>query len=412
MKICLTMIVKDEAHVLERCLGALKPHIDCALIIDTGSTDSTVELIPKLLDDVTIEHSPFISFRHNRTELLERARVLYPKADYHLMMDADDTWVVDDDFKWPVLTEDSYEIWHKHGSLAWWRPQILRASKPFRYEGAAHEYATCDEAFSRAKLEGVFVRCGSDGARRKNEPLKKYERVAGILEREYQEDPSKPRTVFYLAQSYRDSGRPEDAIEMYRERAGMPGWAEEAWFSIYQIGRLQEQLGYPLRAVIRSYMEAYQARPHRAEPLVAAASISRRRGERASAFMYASAAVAMPFPVSDRLFVDSYMYEWRRYDEYAMACWHQKRMGQAIWANFQILSDPKIEGYPRDRILSNISYCCRPKGKFEVLKAMWKQVNKSKEKDRLGLLEHLLKDDDLNEFSDLILGSIRQGGMG
>lgn len=41
MTICLTMIVKDEAAVIERCLESALPLIDRYLIVDTGSTDNT-----------------------------------------------------------------------------------------------------------------------------------------------------------------------------------------------------------------------------------------------------------------------------------------------------------------------------------------------------------------------------------
>jgi len=43
--ICLVMIVKNEAHVIRRCLESVRPLIDTWLIIDTGSTDGTQRLL-------------------------------------------------------------------------------------------------------------------------------------------------------------------------------------------------------------------------------------------------------------------------------------------------------------------------------------------------------------------------------
>lgn len=404
------MIVKDEAHVLERCLGALRPYIDHALIIDTGSTDNTVELIPTLLPDVTIEHSPFVSFRENRTELLERARVLYPEAEFHLMMDADDMWVPEPGFQWPEpMEEDAYEIFHRLGSLVWWRPQVFRASKPFRYEGAAHEYLHCDEAFTRNKLEGVRVVCGSDGARRQKEPLKKYERVAKILEEDYEKNPNNRRTVFYLAQSYRDSIQREKALTFYEKRAGMGGWSEEVWYSKYQIGRLKEILGHETRDILDAYLNAYLYRPHRSEPLVAAASVCRRSQQHALAFLHASAAIHIAFPPNDRLFVDWWNYTWRAWDEFAMACWNLQRMDDAIWANAQILKHDPSEGYPVQRILNNITHCCRPGDRFADLRAVWrglmgKQITEPS-------VEEALSEAGLSEFSEKIVSALSRGGL-
>ena len=49
-RLCLNMIVKNEAAIIERCLAALAPYIDCYVICDTGSTDDTVERIRGFLD--------------------------------------------------------------------------------------------------------------------------------------------------------------------------------------------------------------------------------------------------------------------------------------------------------------------------------------------------------------------------
>ena len=39
--ICLNMIVRDEAAVIERCLASVRPYIDSWVIVDTGSLDDT-----------------------------------------------------------------------------------------------------------------------------------------------------------------------------------------------------------------------------------------------------------------------------------------------------------------------------------------------------------------------------------
>ena len=37
-RICLNMIVKNEAPVIERCLASVRPWVDYWVIVDTGST--------------------------------------------------------------------------------------------------------------------------------------------------------------------------------------------------------------------------------------------------------------------------------------------------------------------------------------------------------------------------------------
>src|SRR3972149_9108675 len=79
--ICLNMIVKDEALVIERCLGSVKHLIDYWVIVDTGSKDGTQEIIKNYLKDIPGElyESPWVDFAHNRNEALDFAN---NKGDY------------------------------------------------------------------------------------------------------------------------------------------------------------------------------------------------------------------------------------------------------------------------------------------------------------------------------------------
>ena len=47
-KLAWNAIVKNEAAVIERCVKSLLPHIDCAIVVDTGSTDGTPDIIQSL----------------------------------------------------------------------------------------------------------------------------------------------------------------------------------------------------------------------------------------------------------------------------------------------------------------------------------------------------------------------------
>ena len=92
-KIALCQIVKNESHVIKRCLDSVKRLIDYVLIVNTGSTDNTIETIQEWLVENQIEgeviSEPWQNFAYNRTFALNK---LMEKdfIDYALMIDADE----------------------------------------------------------------------------------------------------------------------------------------------------------------------------------------------------------------------------------------------------------------------------------------------------------------------------------
>lgn len=71
--LCLSMIVKNETHIIKECFDSIYDQIDYWIIVDTGSTDGTQELIKNYFAEKGIPgeliERPWVSFGHNRTEL-------------------------------------------------------------------------------------------------------------------------------------------------------------------------------------------------------------------------------------------------------------------------------------------------------------------------------------------------------
>ncbi len=91
--VCLVLIVKDEEHVIERCLRAAAPFIDTYCICDTGSTDKTKEVIFKTMSSLgifgVIKDHKWERFSINRTKSLEESRDFCPDG-WSWVVDADD----------------------------------------------------------------------------------------------------------------------------------------------------------------------------------------------------------------------------------------------------------------------------------------------------------------------------------
>ena len=90
-KLCLSMIVKNETHIIKECFDTVYKNIDYWVIVDTGSTDGTQELIKQYFAEKGIpgelHERPWVSFGHNRSEALA---LCDGKADWAWMIDADD----------------------------------------------------------------------------------------------------------------------------------------------------------------------------------------------------------------------------------------------------------------------------------------------------------------------------------
>src|SRR5690625_6647419 len=97
--ISLCMIVKNEEEVLRRCLDTVKDVMDEINIVDTGSTDNTIEIAKKYTDRVyTFEWTG--KFKDARNESFK-----YATKDYIFYLDADDVILEDDQKKFKKLQQ-------------------------------------------------------------------------------------------------------------------------------------------------------------------------------------------------------------------------------------------------------------------------------------------------------------------
>ena len=219
---CLNMIVRNEAPVIRRCLDSVRPIIDCWVIVDTGSTDGTQDLIREHLGDLPGEliERPWVDFAHNRSEAVDFAR---GRADYLLVIDADETLEITEGFQMPRLSADSYNIEVRCEGFTCARKQLLRNSLPWHYEGVLHEHACCPEARSEEFIPGLWIASYRDGARARDPQT--YLRDAQTLERGLREEPNNARYVFYLAQTYSLIKDFDSALQYYKA-ASRDGWSE------------------------------------------------------------------------------------------------------------------------------------------------------------------------------------------
>ncbi len=101
-RLSLVMIVRDEEEMLPRTLAAVKDAVDEIIVVDTGSTDSTIA-IAKSFGATVIEREWTGSFSDARNASLEAAT-----GDWWIYLDADEVLVAEDVEKLRSLTGQTW----------------------------------------------------------------------------------------------------------------------------------------------------------------------------------------------------------------------------------------------------------------------------------------------------------------
>jgi glycosyltransferase involved in cell wall biosynthesis len=325
--VCLNMIVRNEARIIERCLNSVTRFIDHWVVVDTGSTDGTQQIIRRCMRNVPGEliERPWVDFAHNRSEALEFAR---GKSDYVLVIDADEVLVQDQDFALPQLIHDAYYLKIHCGPVSFWRVHLFRNISGWRYEGAVHEYLLLPPKATHERLQNLWIDSFTDGSRATQPGV--YQRDVEQLLRAHKKAPNDSRTSFYLAQSYTAAGEPESALKYYQRCAEIGGWPEETWLALFRIAETKQQLQREWPEVLAAYLDSFQFRPGRAEPLYRIALHYRWQGAFHLAQLFLQQAVAIPYPQQDYLFVEDRLYRYLIKMALATSCYHVGQYDEGI----------------------------------------------------------------------------------
>src|SRR5690625_1597651 len=143
--VSLCMIVKDEEQVLERCLKSVYDLVEEINVVDTGSTDKTIEIAKKYTDRV---------FHFKWTGKFKDARnksFNYATKEYIFYIDADDVLLEEDRIKFLQLKKnldpsiDSVSMYYNAGmdeygniTLKYRRNRLVKRSKKVKWKGECH----------------------------------------------------------------------------------------------------------------------------------------------------------------------------------------------------------------------------------------------------------------------------------
>eukprot|EP00798_Chlamydomonas_sp_ICE-L_P019245 gene19245-25875_t len=257
-RICLNMIVKNEADTLPQLFESMVEHIFGGVICDTGSTDGTVQYIHAYfaehgLQGEVVHHNWTDNFGHNRnlclSEVMRWSKENAPPGhdnlcDYFMFLDADQVLQKEPgeensnlNLKRMGLDQDAYLMSEREAVAGMMYSNIRLAStrKVWEWEGAVHEVVHMTDGSAHVEntktIAGMYFTHDADGGpdgklmqaldtiidtvltntvhlqmvvlmENGGPDGKRYERDATILEHTIEEEPENTQAHFYMAQTY------------------------------------------------------------------------------------------------------------------------------------------------------------------------------------------------------------------
>ncbi len=343
-KICLNMIVRNESSIIERCLGNLIGIIDWIVITDTGSTDSTVQIINNFIKankqklSGKVFHDQWVNFAVNRTNSISNAKKYLQSIGvnlssvYLLFIDADMIVQVNN-FNKSELKLDYYLIKQYNPYMSYYNTRLAKASLNLVYKSVTHEYLDISPPdASSAKLDTIQIDDIGDGGCKTLEgacSTDKFDRDIKLLTQGIVDEPNNSRYYFYLAQSYKDIGDKTNAIKYYISRIQMGGWFEEIFYSYLMLG----QLTYPNQECIEYFNKSFEASGKaRAEPIYWLAKYWIEKKYYIKAYKYAVQGLKIPYPSDQFLFINDSVYDKDLFELLARTAFYSSKMLTGLYA--------------------------------------------------------------------------------
>ena len=219
VKLSVCLIVKNEENVLERCLNCVKKFADEIIIVDTGSTDNTIEIAKKFTNKIFnyIWQDDFSKARNYAFKMAS--------GEYLMWIDADDI-VKNENIKRinrlkQNLTAETYMFKYQisfdendNCTFEYYRERIVKNCAKAKFKGFVHE---CIVPFGKIVYENIAIQHKKvDSFKDKKRNLKLYQKHLKnnkqLTERE----------TFYYAKELFYNGYYQKTIKILKKYLKMP----------------------------------------------------------------------------------------------------------------------------------------------------------------------------------------------
>jgi len=269
----LCIMVRNAGEQFEDTLKANLPLVDRWTLLDTGSTDNTIDIAKRVLSGKKgkVYQEPFLNFRDSRNRCLELAGTC---CKYTLMLD--DTYRIQGNLRHFLNTvrsdqyADSFSLYIQSHDVQYATNRILISERKLKYKYKLHEVIQPENnnnVIIPYSVSGIFdYRC--DYMEERTMARKQYD--LKILFEEIEEYPEDPRCYYYIAQTYNVMGEHELSYEYFLKRGFHPveGFIQEKIDALFEAGRIANfKLNRPWEECFELYTKAYELDTSRPDSL-------------------------------------------------------------------------------------------------------------------------------------------------
>lgn len=218
IKISLCMIVKNEEENLANCLNSVQGIADEIIIVDTGSTDKTVEVASHFTDKI-------YNFVWTN-DFAEARNFSFSKAtkDYILWLDADDIITEENKKKFIKLKKnldksiDYVAMYYNtayspNGSVnhVTLRERLVKRSSKFFWQNSIHENINVS---GKGIKTDIYI---SHKNKTNEENLNSFKRNMEMLEHLVENGDESPRTLYYYGLMLEKLNRYDESLEVFKK---------------------------------------------------------------------------------------------------------------------------------------------------------------------------------------------------
>jgi glycosyltransferase involved in cell wall biosynthesis/Flp pilus assembly protein TadD len=209
------MIVRNEEKFLAKCLESIRDYVDEIIIVDTGSTDRTVEIAESF--GARIYHHPWEDhFSKHRNQSFSYAKnewILYIDADEEILPGGGEILkktIIDAEDDVDAIAVTLECIFNQGRSMSYNNAvRLFRNHRGFYYKGRVHNYIIGVKRVLCCPVHLFHHGYNLDKAGM----TRKFERTTKLLKMDIADDPNDPRPHHFLSASYLSEFMSKEAVE-------------------------------------------------------------------------------------------------------------------------------------------------------------------------------------------------------